>query len=61
MVSDFALDCDTAAPDQDCDADATVAPGWVERLRFRGSWPTGEPVNSVGIDFSTDSSLPGRS
>ncbi len=57
-VSDFALDCDSAAPERDCDADATVAPGRMERLRFRGSWPTGEPVVSVGIDFSPDSSLP---
>ena len=57
-VSDFALDCDSAAPDRDCGADATVAPGRMGRLRFRGSWPTGEPVASVGIDFSPDSSLP---
>jgi hypothetical protein len=60
VVSDFVLDCDTAAPDRDCDAEATVAPGRMEQLRFRGSWPTGEPVTSVGIDFSTDSSLPER-
>jgi hypothetical protein len=60
VVSDFAPDCDAPAPDQECDAVATVAPGRVERLRFRGSWPTCEPVTSVGIDFSTDSSLPER-
>ncbi len=57
-VSDFVLDCDSAVLHRDCDADATVAPGRMGRLRFRGSWPTGEPVASVGIDFSPDSSLP---
>jgi hypothetical protein len=54
VVSDFFPDCDS----DDCTDETIVPAGEVARLRFRGSWPLGEAVQAVGVDFTEASALP---